>query len=169
MLIKFFDLSNKFLTIFFVLVGVDIVFIVQIVAVTKLNHQVYLMKNKIIIVGLAALLSSGCSTIVNGGNEQLTFSSQEEKTQLFVNGKFVGNDVATLELPRGKKHAVIAKKDGCTMTTLETDYSFQWGKSLLANVLIDWGIISIPTDLITGAAWESNQKIYEVTPNCPLS
>ncbi|MGR5422743.1 hypothetical protein [Vibrio alfacsensis] len=127
------------------------------------------MKNRLVIVGLAALLGSGCSTIVNGGNEQLTFSSQEEKTKLFVNGKFVGNDVATLELPRGEKHAVIAKKDGCTTTTLETDYSFQWGKSLLANVLIDWGIISIPTDLITGAAWESNQSIYEVTPSCPNS
>ncbi len=122
---------------------------------------------KLVIVGLAALLSSGCSTIVNGGKEQLTFSSPEEETQLYVNGKFVGRESATLELPRGKKHTVVAKKQGCSPTTVETDYSFQWGKSLFLNILIDYGIISIPTDLITGAAWESDQSIYEVIPNCP--
>ncbi len=127
------------------------------------------MKNKILAVGMSAILMSGCSTIVNGGNEQLTFSSQEDQTKLFVNGQFVGNDAATLDLPRGKKHAVMAKKEGCSTTTLETDYSFQWGKSLFLNILLDYGIISIPTDLITGAAWESNQSIYEVTPNCPTT
>ncbi len=127
------------------------------------------MRNKILVVGISSLLMAGCSTIVNGGNEHLTFSSQEEKTKIFVNGQFAGHDAATLQLPRGKKHAVIAKKEGCSTTTLTTDYSFQWGKSLFLNVLIDFGIFSIPMDLATGAAWQSNQLIYEVTPSCSNS
>jgi hypothetical protein len=36
----------------------------------------------------------------------------------------------------------------------------------LLGVLLDAGIISIPTDLISGAAWKVDQTTYTVTPIC---
>lgn len=36
----------------------------------------------------------------------------------------------------------------------------------LMGVLFDYGLISIPTDLISGAAWKLEPNIYTVTPVC---
>ncbi|WP_134648428.1 hypothetical protein [Vibrio diabolicus] len=116
---------------------------------------------------MGSLLSSGCSTITNGSNEQISFSSREEGTKLFIDGKYYGKDHASITVPRGEAHTVVAQKTGCEQTSITTDYSFQWGKSLFLNFLIDFGIISIPTDLLTGSAWETDSNHYEVTPNCP--
>ncbi|WP_188014976.1 hypothetical protein [Vibrio harveyi] len=118
---------------------------------------------------MGSLLTSGCSTVTNGSNEQISFSSREEGTKLFVDGKYHGIDHASITVPRGDTHTVVAQKAGCEQTSLTTDYSFQWGKSLFLNVLIDFGLISIPTDLLTGSAWKTDSSHYEVTPNCPVS
>jgi hypothetical protein len=117
---------------------------------------------------MGSLFVSGCSTITNGSNEQISFSSREEGTKLFVDGKYYGKDHASITVPRGDAHTVVAQKPGCEQTSVTTDYSFQWGKSLFLNVLVDFGIISIPTDLLTGSAWKTDSSHYEVTPNCPV-
>lgn len=124
--------------------------------------------NKFIVCSVltSSLLVTGCSTITNGTSEQISFSSREEGTKLFIDGKYYGKDHASITAPRGNAHTVVAQKTGCEQTLLTTDYSFQWGKSLFLNVLIDFGIVSIPTDLLTGSAWKTDSSHYEVTPNC---
>lgn len=126
------------------------------------------MNKAILILTIPFISLIGCSAITNGSNETISFSSQEEGTKLYVDGAYRGKDFTSITVDRGIEHTVVAKKEGCKTTTLTTDYSFQWGKSLFLNVLIDFGIISIPTDLLSGAAWKTDQANYDVTPNCAL-
>ncbi|MGF1687290.1 hypothetical protein L4C36_11440 [Photobacterium japonica] len=118
---------------------------------------------------LIAATVTGCSTITNGSNEELSFSSHEEGTKLYINGQYRGNDYTNITVERGKRHTVIAKKKGCKQSVVTTDYSFQWGKSLVLNVLIDFGIFTIPTDLLTKAAWQTTESHYDVTPICEVN
>ena len=121
---------------------------------------------KLLLTSCFLTVVSGCSTITNGPKEELSFSSKEEGTKFYINGHYHGENFALVKLPRGKKHDIIAKKDNCQAAKMTTDYHFQWTKSLFLNLFIDYGLVSIPMDLITGSAWESDQSHYDVTPIC---
>ena len=121
---------------------------------------------KKIILPIFLLTLSGCSSITNGSLETITFSSEEIGTRLYVDGSYRGTDFASITADRGNKHTVMAKREGCKPTTLTTDYSYQWGKSLFLNFLIDFGIFSVPIDLLSGSAWKTEQPNYIVTPDC---
>lgn len=123
-------------------------------------------KNTFTVAMFVITLLSGCSTITNGSTETIAFSSQEEDSKIFVDGKYYGKDQTQVVVDRGEQHTVVAQKKGCKPTTITTDYDFQFGKSLFLNFFIDFGLISIPTDLITGSAWKTQQPHYNVTPQC---
>lgn len=124
------------------------------------------MKFKGIAAGaLAMTLFSGCATVIKGTDESITVNSLEEGTTLYVNGAARGKNSAFVNLEKGEKYTITARKDGCEPATMQTGESFD--PTTLLGIFIDWGIITIPVDLISGAAWEISPTTYTVNPICP--
>jgi len=107
---------------------------------------------------------SACATIIRGGHDTLTVNSLEKGSVIYVDGVPRGKEHAQLEVERGNTHTILVKKEGCQDVTAQTGESFD-AVSLL-GVFIDFGIISIPVDLISGSAWKTKPKTYTVTPIC---
>lgn len=120
------------------------------------------MKRITILIAIFAL--SGCASIIKGNNDNVHVNSLEKGTTLFVDGAPRGMDSAMVNVKKGKPHALRAEKEGCLPVTGETGESFD-GTSLL-GILLDLGIISIPVDLISGAAWKIEPTTYTLTPIC---
>jgi uncharacterized protein YceK len=72
----------------------------------------------------AAILLSGCSTVIKGTSETITVNSLEKGTIISVDGAPRGLDSATVSLKKGRPHALKAEKPGCGSVTSETTESF---------------------------------------------
>ncbi|MFN0007031.1 MAG: PEGA domain-containing protein [Planctomycetota bacterium] len=111
---------------------------------------------------LFALLGSSCASIFSGGRDTITINSLEPGTRVFVDGALRGEDCVSVDVKRGKKHVIRVEKKGCQTVTEETGESLDG--CMFLGILIDWGIISIPVDLISGSAWKTEPTEYTVTP-----
>ena len=112
----------------------------------------------------AILLSTGCASIMRGTSDTITITSLEEDTIIYVDEIPRGKNQAVAEVSRGEEHTIKATKAGCQTMVVQTGKKFDM--TSLLGILIDWGIITIPVDLISGAAWKTHPKIYTVTPIC---
>ena len=121
------------------------------------------MKKIALIVALA-ILSTGCSTIIKGTTETISVNSLEKGTVISVDGAPRGVDAASVSLKKGKTHSLRAEKPGCSSVTTETTETFD--PTSLLGILIDFGIFSIPIDLMSGAAWKVEPTTYTLTPIC---
>jgi hypothetical protein len=113
----------------------------------------------------ALLLSSGCAGILHGTSDTVSVNSMEEDTVIYVDGTPRGKDTAIAQLERGDDHTIRVSKQGCGDVTMETTDSFDTAS--LLGIFLDWGIISIPIDLVSGAAWKTDQSVVTLTPICP--
>lgn len=113
---------------------------------------------------LAASLTTGCATVIKGTNDDVSINSLEDGTIIYVNGAARGKDTAFVNLSKGKEYTIRAEKAGCQPVTATTGESFD--PTSLLGILIDFGIITIPIDLISGAAWKIEPTTYTVTPIC---
>jgi hypothetical protein len=111
---------------------------------------------------LLALTSVSCAAIFSGGRDTITVNSIEPGTRIFVDGTLRGENCASVDVKRGKKHVIRVEKEGFQPVTTETGESLD-GRMFL-GILIDWGIISIPVDLLSGSAWQTEPTMYTVTP-----
>ncbi|WP_230432204.1 hypothetical protein [Plesiomonas shigelloides] len=115
---------------------------------------------------IPCFLITGCSSIIHGTSEKLTVNSAVPNTKIYVDGALVGNDGAMFTAKRGEDYTIKAVKTGCESTTVMTSNTFD--ATSLLGILIDFGIISIPIDLISGAAWKPTAKVITVNPVCPV-
>jgi len=114
---------------------------------------------------LSALLvfsSASCASIFSGGRDTITVNSMEPGTNIFVDGALRGKDNASVDVKRGNKHVIRVEKEGFQTITAETGESLDG--LMFLGIFIDFGIISIPIDLISGAAWKADPTMYTVTP-----
>ena len=111
----------------------------------------------------AALALSGCASIIKGSEEQITVVSDKDVV-IYVDGVKYGTESAIAKIKKGKTHTVTVKKEGCEAVSIETGEKFDM--TSLLGILIDFGIISIPIDLMTGAAWKVEPTMYNVRPVC---
>ena len=115
-------------------------------------------------VSLVVFALSGCATVIKGSNDNVSVNSLEKGTTIYVNGAARGLDTAMVNVKKGKPHSLRAEKEGCQSVTTETGESFD--ATSLLGILLDFGIISIPIDLISGAAWKTDPTTYTLTPIC---
>jgi len=113
------------------------------------------------VVALSLCLGS-CASIIHGTTDTITVNSLDPQATIYVDGAARGVGVAQIDVKRGKKHAIWAVKDGHQSSIVETGESFD--PTTLLGILIDFGIITIPIDLISGAAWRVEPTTYTVTP-----
>ncbi len=109
----------------------------------------------------------GCSTVIRGTQDTITVNSLEKGTKIYIDGNPRGMDQAMAQVKRGDIHTIKVEKDGCDTVSIQTGEKFDW--TSLLGCLLDCGIISIPTDLITGAAWKTEPTMYTVSPLCKTS
>lgn len=116
---------------------------------------------------LFATTLTGCAGIMSGGSDRVTVASSEPGSRIYIDGQYIGIDRIRTDLDRGDDYEIKVTKKGCKTAYQTTDTSLDgW---IWANLLIDWGIISIPTDLISGNAFELEKSEYRVTPECAIS
>jgi hypothetical protein len=124
----------------------------------------FIMNFRLVSLVASIALLSGCSSIIKGTNDTITINSIERGTTLYVDGAACGLDTASVSLKKGKTYSLRAEKEGCESTTSTTTESFD--PTSLLGILIDFGLISIPVDMISGAAWKIEPTTYTLTPVC---
>ena len=117
-----------------------------------------------IVLLLAALLSSGCAGILHGTNDTVSVNSMEDDTIIYVNSTPRGRNTAIAQLKRGDAHTITASKEGCRNVTVETTQSFD---TVAIGDFFRFRVLSIPIDLVSGAAWKTDQAIVTLSPICP--
>jgi hypothetical protein len=119
---------------------------------------------KILSLIIISIIMSGCATIFKGTTETITVTSLEKDTVISVDGARRGMDSATVSVKKGKPYAIKAEKEGCDLVTANTTETFD--PVSLLGILLDFGIFTIPIDLISGAAWKVEPTTYTLTPVC---
>lgn len=120
------------------------------------------MKKYLGLVAIAFTLAS-CASIIKGTEQQINIVS-EKGVEIYVDGVKTGTETAIARVKKGNTHSITVKKEGCESLTVETGESFD--PTSLLGILIDFGIISIPVDLASGAAWKVEPTLYNVKPIC---
>jgi hypothetical protein len=113
---------------------------------------------------ISIMTLTSCANIIHGTSDQITLNSLEKDTTIYVDGTPRGRDNATVDVKRGNKHTIRATKKGCQDISAETVEKFD--ATSLLGILIDFGIITIPIDLISGAAWKTEPTTYTISPIC---
>ncbi len=114
---------------------------------------------------LSALIT-GCASTIKGTQDTITVNSLEKDTLIYIDGVKRGYDDAIAQVKRGETHTIKVTKAGCEDLVIHTGESFD--PTTLLGILIDFGVITIPIDLISGAAWKTEPTIYTVTPVCQI-
>ena len=109
-------------------------------------------------------LMTGCASVIHGTNDMVTVNSLEKGSTIYIDGAPRGIDVAQVQVKRGNVHQVRVEKEGCQPVAMTTTEKFD--PTSLLGVLLDFGVITIPIDLVTGAAWKTEPVIYTVSPLC---
>lgn len=109
---------------------------------------------KILVIALSSLvlLLSGCATIISGSNQTLTFNSNVEGVNVYVDGALIGKTPVSASFKKNKAQTVMFTKDGYESVTRNITKEFD----PVAVLSIFWDFST--TDFITGA-------VYEYAPN----
>ncbi len=97
---------------------------------------------------VAALFLSGCASIISGTNQTLTFNSDVEDVEVYVDGALIGKTPVSASFKKNKAQSVMFKKTGYEAVTRELTKSYD----NVALINIFWDLST--TDMITGAAYE---------------
>ncbi|MRI34844.1 hypothetical protein EOPP23_17850 [Endozoicomonas sp. OPT23] len=136
-------------------------FYISIFFIYKATH----LKKYFITAALAtSIFLTGCATTIKGTQDTVTINSLEKGTLIYVDGVKRGYDDAIAQVKRGKVHTIKVTKDGCEDLIIETGETFD--STSLLGIFIDFGLITIPVDMISGAAWKTSPTIYTVSPLC---
>jgi len=97
---------------------------------------------------LTALSFNSCALMFNGSKKDVSVKSMTPGSEIYVNGNFVGDDAATVNLRRKHNHTVMIKKDGCETETVQIRKETQAGW-IVFDALFNW--LAFLTDAPTGA------------------
>jgi hypothetical protein len=100
------------------------------------------------------ILLSGCATVVNGTNQDVTIASTPSSAEVWVDSKYVGLSPTVVKLARSETHTVkIALKGYLPYEVTLTKELSGW---VFGN-LVFGGLIGLAVDGITGS-------LYQLTP-----
>lgn len=119
----------------------------------------------LLLVALVVQLS-GCAMMFHGTSDQITIQSPDPDAKLYLDNMLVGKGTAMASVKRNTQHTIVAKKDGCSDHSVQTQTAFD--PVTLLGILVDWGVISmLVVDWgVTGAMWKTDPLIYHAAPIC---
>jgi hypothetical protein len=106
-------------------------------------------RTSISLLAAAAVMASGCATIVNGSTERVEITSDPPGATAKVDGIPIGTTPTSIDLKRGEPHSVTIEKDGY----VSDEESIGQGTSgwIAGNILVG-GLVGLIVDYSTGAA-----------------
>jgi hypothetical protein len=112
------------------------------------------LKMKTISIALFALLISGCSTIISGTSQDITFDSNPQGAKVYLNGMIMGTTPFTFNAKKNKFHSLRVEKNGYISINRTVSKSFD----PVALVNIFWDLST--TDALTGAVYKYDENNY---------
>jgi hypothetical protein len=121
------------------------------------------MKNlKLSVVFTLYLLLSGCASILNGDQQDLSIKTHDN-AEIFIDDRYVGTGYVSRSVNRDQAHEVRVELGDCRQTfTTEARFNY----TALLGLIIDAGLITIPTDFVSGAAWNVYPDKIKILPTC---
>ncbi len=113
---------------------------------------------KLAAVAFVAALTASCATIVKGGTQSMTVSSNVDGADVFLDGQKIGTTPFAGMVPKGKG-TLMVQKNGYKTQTISLSTSLEpifWG-----NIIIGGTLGSI-TDFASGAAFQYAPASYQV-------
>lgn len=97
---------------------------------------------------VVALALSGCATIFKGSTEEVSFSSDQPDTKVYINGQFMGKAPVEIKLQSKKTYTVEFRKDGYESKTVLLPNSVGAGWIILDVLAL--GFVPLIVDAATG-------------------
>lgn len=97
------------------------------------------------------------------GSEQTIVIKTTEGTEVFINDRYAGTGYVKRKVSRDQSHVIRVQNKECARS-ITTQAKFN--KMSLLGFMIDAGLISIPTDFATGAAWQVYPSKIQLNPEC---
>ena len=113
------------------------------------------MKTKILAVCLICIYLTSCATLFKGKNEEVSFNSEPQKAQVYVNGQLMGETPLSLKLETKKQYAIEFRKEGFKSKTYNITNKVGAGWIIL-DIL--GGLIPVVVDAATGAWYSLSTK-----------
>ena len=121
------------------------------------------IRSSLLVSFLSALLFlSGCASITSGSEQQFTVKTGKT-TEIYINGRYAGKGYSSKKLARDQTHKIELALGDCKQT-FTTQAKFN--KMSLLGLLVDAGLVSIPVDFMTGAAWSIYPNNINAQPDC---
>ncbi len=117
---------------------------------------------KMMLIGLLTLAFTSCGTVMEPSRKTVNIRVNK-KARVMYDGELVGNGKYTsvsVENRSNDKMLTVEDVDTGEVRNVNLDYEFNtW---MLLDPLLDWGIISIPVDLINGSHKRLNRRNYYI-------
>lgn len=122
------------------------------------------MKNRMkSLAAFAAIVSSGCSTVLHGSNQKLFITAVPEACSVSVDGGPAQLLPCDVYVTRASKHTLRIEKDGFKPATITTAKKFDPMTVLDLIFLPPLFVGAFGVDFITGAAWMQQPGVIDVT------
>lgn len=103
-----------------------------------------------------AVVLSGCCTIMSGSTQRVKVSSEPSGAKVAADDGTTIVTPGAFTLVRKETHTLVAELPGYEPQTQQ--FVKKLNNWIFANILIDFGIISVPIDFLTGSADELHPK-----------
>lgn len=125
-------------------------------------HSMVLRLILLLTLAPAFLFLNGCASITNGSQQQVTVKTGKN-TEIYINGRYAGKGYSSKKLARDQTHKIELASGDCRKT-ITTQARFN--KMSLLGLFIDAGLVSIPVDFMSGAAWSIYPNNIHAQPTC---
>ncbi len=105
---------------------------------------------------------TGCASMFSGSEQQVTIKTSNN-SEIFIDGRYVGKGYSKRNLSRDEFHVISVSQGNCK-NSLTTQARFN--KMSLLGFLVDLGLVSMPVDFLTGAAWNIYPNKIELQALC---
>jgi len=104
----------------------------------------------------------GCASLFNGSEQQVSIKTHKN-AEIFIDDRFSGKGYAQKPLKRDESHVIRVVLGDCEQTYIT---QAKFNRTSLLGLFLDAGLISIPVDFITGAAWDVYPDRFIMQPEC---
>ncbi len=110
---------------------------------------------------LPACLLASCAAVLSGGEDLVTVNSTVDGARILIDGELIGTNSVASPVRRGKKpHTLRIEHDA--YLPIETVMETKFDPRSLLGILIDFGILTIPIDFLSGNAFGLSPTDYTV-------
>ena len=113
------------------------------------------MKIKILSIALICIYLSSCALVFKGTKQDVSFRSEPQRAEVYVNGIRMGETPLTLRLVTKQTYAIEFRREGYKPKSVQINNKVGAGWVVLDIVL---GLVPVVIDAATGAWYSLDQK-----------